>query len=260
MVQVFRFSTKKTLSELIAALSCLDINDVMRFEEMFDRQYHALSHMYDALSEPSVFLGLIVLNALVCYQLSCGGEDYWWEFSEHFSSKPPHLSDATHRLIEFVSTSRCNGRLRDQKKRRIVRAQDYVWKRCASPDSLIGEQLEFIRGLAGNLRTSMRAKTIAFAAKILNYGLRIITKKRIPAPQEIDIPLDSRIIKISRALGIRNPVLFWREVAREIGIPPLHIDSILWVGYRLVSTPQKNIGGNMDIVLRILRNVLAQHA
>ena len=59
--------------------------------------------------------------------------------------------------------------------------------------------------------------------KMFIYACRIATGKPIMAPFGIDIPLDVRLKKIADDLG------FWRSLARRLGIPPLHLDALVWV-------------------------------
>lgn len=61
---------------------------------------------------------------------------------------------------------------------------------------------------------------------MFGYGLRIIGYKII-YPFEIDIPIDNRISKISK------DIKFWRELSKNVNIPPLHIDSIIWITFGL---------------------------
>ena len=53
----------------------------------------------------------------------------------------------------------------------------------------------FLKDLAKSMNQNQNAKTIVFACKIYNYGLRIILAKNIAFPKNIPMPIDSRIIK-----------------------------------------------------------------
>jgi DNA-(apurinic or apyrimidinic site) lyase len=55
------------------------------------------------------------------------------------------------------------------------------------------------------------------------YACRIATGGELGAPFEIEIPLDVRLRKIAPSLE------FWRNLSREVNIPPLHLDTLVWV-------------------------------
>jgi len=226
------------LGELIDVLSRFTVDDVLHFEEMYDEQFHALRYLYSKSTNNDVFIALVLMNSTVSYQLSCSGERWWWEFARYFSDiKSISLEKLPEKFAMFLSESRCGGRLRQQKLSRIRRAWSLIRLYAQRLEWLIKNQKTFTIKLARTLNASVSAKTIVFTAKMLNYALRIVTKQRIVAPMELDIPLDSRIRAISKALCIEDPLTFWRELSRKLRIPPLHLDSLLWVGFRLAEDP-----------------------
>ena len=77
--------------------------------------------------------------------------------------------------------------------------------------------------LSENLRQEKSAKTLVFAVKMFIYACRIATGGKLVAPFEIEIPLDVRLRKIAPSLE------FWRNLSREVNIPPLHLDTLVWV-------------------------------
>ncbi len=83
--------------------------------------------------------------------------------------------------------------------------------------------------IAEALGSPKTAKTVVFAVKMFGYAGRIaFGGEFVPYPMEIDIPEDVRIKAYTERITNEPPVSFWRRVAEETGIPPLHIDSILW--------------------------------
>ncbi len=222
------------LNELIEKLKCFTVDDTLHFEEMFDEQFHALKYLHSKSINDAVFLSLVVLNALISYQLSCSGERYWWEFARYFSNmKNIQFENIPEVFIEFLSKTTCGRRLRSQKISRIRRAWNVVKQYATRIDWLIKNQKTFSLKLARALNSAASAKTIVFSVKMLNYALRIVTKRKIISPMSVDIPLDSRIRTISKVLGVENSLEFWRMTSRRLGIPPLHLDSLLWIGFRL---------------------------
>lgn len=222
------------LNKLIEKLQGFTIESVLNFEETFDEQFHALKYLHEKLASEKVFLGLVILNALVSYQLNCTAERYWWEFARYFSTTKNHnLEKLPEIFIEFLNRTECGSRLKTQKILRAKRAWKAIVKRINDVDWLLHNQRTFMLELSEALNSKPSSKTIVFAMKMLNYALRITTGRRIVAPMSIDIPLDSRILKISKALGIENPLEFWRKLSRRLEIPPPHLDSLLWIGLRI---------------------------
>ncbi len=222
------------LKKIVNILKEYTLDEILEFEEKFDPQFEALKRLYEKIEESDIFITLVCLNALVCYQLNCRGEEYWWEFFNFFVSARIDRPKLLNSIIGFLRQSRCNKRLLNQKIRRIEKACVLIQHFSKKINWLIENQARVAEKLSKVLNTRKNAKTIVFTVKMLNYALRIITGKKIVAPFDVDIPLDSRIKAISESLRVKSPINFWRSVSRITNIPPLHIDSLLWVGYRII--------------------------
>ncbi len=201
------------MDRLIDIIKEFTPSEIIKIEEK-DRQFKALKRLNAKIEDKTLFLKLIVINALLSYQLQTKGEKYWENFSLHFSETPyieafyPFLKKYNKRLFSrkierFQKSLHCLRRWRG----------DYYCKNLTL----------FVKEMARCMGQKEDAKTIVFSAKMLLYGCRIVLKENILAPQGIFIPLDNRIKKIS------NRKEFWKKVEEETGIPLLHIDSILWV-------------------------------
>ncbi|HBA44637.1 TPA: hypothetical protein DEG21_03950 [Patescibacteria group bacterium] len=70
--------------KLIEILSKYKIEDIIELERK-DRQFIAIKSLFESLENKSYFLSLIVTNALLSYQLSSSGEEYWEEFCQFAS-------------------------------------------------------------------------------------------------------------------------------------------------------------------------------
>ncbi|KUH32770.1 N-glycosylase [Thermococcus celericrescens] len=224
-------------------LSELGIDCARTIEERVDLQFDALKNLHENLKNNELFIKLVMANSLVSYQLTAKGERWWWEFSKHFSENPPgrSISEAYSR---FLPNSRTNRRLVTGKVKRLERIEPFF-------DSLsLGDLrdyyfngMERLRDeLAKALGSKKSAKTIVFAVKMFGYAGRIAFGEFVPYPMAIEIPDDVRINAYTKRFTNEPPVSFWGRIAEETGIPPLHIDSILW----------PVLGGN-DEVLRRLR-------
>ncbi|NJE03112.1 N-glycosylase/DNA lyase [Thermococcus sp. MV11] len=242
----------KALREI---LSELGLDCARTIEERVDLQFDALRNLHGNLKNDELFIKLVIANSLVSYQLTAKGEMWWWEFSKHFSENPPGkgISEAYSR---FLPNSRTNRRLVTGKVKRLKRIEPFL-------DSLSLEDLgnyyfsgmERLRDeLAKTLGSRKSAKTIVFAVKMFGYAGRIAFGKFVPYPMGIEIPDDVRINAYTKRFTNEPPVSFWRGIAEETGIPPLHIDSILWPvlgGHDEVLTRLKKYCTRWEDVLRL---------
>lgn len=200
--------------ELVDFIREIGMDGARYIEENIDEQYSALVYLSKHLSK-DIFLNLIVRNALVAYQLTSKGERYWWEFAEYFSENPES------NMEEFLRNCKGNMKYRDIKIARLRKLNGYSFGMEFYRDmESLRNRLESILGTTG--------KTIYFAVKMYGYGARIVSNEFIPYPMSIPIPVDSRIIKITQALGEKDTIEFWNGIAYQTDIPPLHIDSIIW--------------------------------
>jgi DNA-(apurinic or apyrimidinic site) lyase len=71
--------------KLLEILKKYSLGDIIEIEES-DRQFLALKRLHGNMKNKGYFLPLIVTNALLSYQLSSIGEEYWEEFADHASS------------------------------------------------------------------------------------------------------------------------------------------------------------------------------
>jgi len=191
------------------------LEDALEIEQ-YDRQYKALEKLYEALNNKEVFFKLVLTNALLSYQLPVKGEKYWENFASFFS-KRNSLED----FKDFIKIY--NYRFLNTKLKRLDKVKPLISKLtlkdlqffCKNP-------LALLKLLSDELKQPLSAKTLVFAVKMFIYACRIIGEETVVAPFEIDIPVDVRLKKIS------SDVKFWKQLAAEVGIPPLHLDSIIW--------------------------------
>ncbi|MCS7122899.1 MAG: N-glycosylase/DNA lyase [Candidatus Micrarchaeota archaeon] len=200
--------------DLVEFIRNVGIEGARYIEENIDEQYSALVYLSERV-DPETFLNLVVRNALVAYQLTSRGEKYWWEFAEYFSKNP------NSNMESFLSSCRGNMKYTPTKLSRLRKLEGYSFG------------LEFYEDMTSLMNTlenilNTTGKTVYFAVKMYGYGARILSKRFIPYPMSIPIPVDSRITKITEALNERDPLRFWNEISYLTSVPPLHIDSILW--------------------------------
>lgn len=92
--------------------------------------------------------------------------------------------------------------------------------------------------LAEWMNSDPKSKTICFAIKIFGYGARRVYQKMYTYPDNIAIPIDSRLITIAKnhlptqKHTQKNYHDFYDTLAKKSGIPPLHLDSLIRLEYR----------------------------
>ncbi len=214
---------------LIEILRELGLDCARLIEEKVDLQFDALKNLRENLRDDELFIKLAIANSIVSYQLSGKGEDWWWEFSGYFSENPPERS-IVEAYSRFLPNSRTNRRFVAGKLKRLEKLEPFLEE--LSIDDLREYYfggMELLRDeLARTLGSKKSAKTIVFAVKMFGYAGRIAFDEFVPYPMEIEIPDDVRINAYTRRFTIEPSVRFWSRIAKETGIPPLHIDSILW--------------------------------
>jgi len=201
--------------DLIDILSKFSIEEILYFEENYDLQYIYLRFLYKNIKDQDLFLKLIVINSLLAFQLSYKGEKFWKIFSLYFSK---HNDDIYNNFLSFIDLY--NRRYKEIKIKRLNRIYNWI----KDKDLLIykDDLVKFNSEIAKVMGQNIYDKTIVFSTKIYGYGLRIIGYKII-FPFEIFIPIDNRIGKISKDKN------YWIKLSKEINIPLLHIDSLIWI-------------------------------
>ncbi len=204
----------------------------MEIEETVDPQYSAVSSLC-VLHDPETVFRLTVANAAVSYRLLGKGEEHWMYFSRFFSSS---LGDVCSELERYVVTSPYLRLAREARLRRVR-------KLCGIR---LCDVLDLWRTVAERLGADRNSKTVVFSAKMGGYALRACGVWRSPFPMEIPIPVDYRVARLSVRLGLFKGGVHealkryldvqgaWWQVARESSVPPLHIDTLIWLAGRMV--------------------------
>jgi DNA-(apurinic or apyrimidinic site) lyase len=207
-------SKTEKLIELLKEFSLKEVEEV----ELRDRQFVALKELYRNLEDRELFFKLVLINALLSYQLQMKGEDYWEAFSEFFKWKK-----GVEDFPEFLS--KYNRRFLTAKLKRFEKVKPCVeelFKRF-SLDELGSAPSLIADNLARCLNQSKSAKTVVFAVKMFSYAYKIAFGKFPDNLWDVEIPLDSRLKRLI------SSVKEWREVAEAVGIPPIRLDALIWV-------------------------------
>jgi DNA-(apurinic or apyrimidinic site) lyase len=229
--------------DLIDILSKFSIEEILYFEENYDLQYRYLRFLYKNIKNQDLFLKLIVINSLLAFQLSYKGEKFWKIFSIYFSK---HNDDIYNNFLSFIDLY--NRRYKEIKIKRLNRIYNWI----KDKDLLIykDDLVKFNSEIAKVMGQNIYDKTIVFSTKIYGYGLRIIGYKII-FPFEIFIPIDNRIGKISKDKN------YWIKLSKEINIPLLHIDSLIWITMGLDNDKIERIKNEeLKNKIKLLKNYL----
>ncbi len=209
----------------------MNIEDIIRsvgvegarwLEENVDEQYKALQY----LSDHERFLELVTAAAFISFQLSGSAEDWWWEFARWFKGRS--VRDIYEAFRIFLPLSKNNSRLLDVKLKRLKLFVEFLNKRPL--ETYRSDFLALYNDIMSFFGYRKPMKTVSFSVKMYGYAWRI-WNGFAPYPMEIPIPLDRRIEHISRLLGMRDPIREWYLASRRTGVPPLHLDTILWVPF-----------------------------
>ena len=225
---------------------------------------------------PGAAATALYINALVSYMLPMKGERYWALYAEHIAGTCP---SGWGQLIESVKEfTRSIHRFGVRQK---LNRLDAV-SRCEKLEGLIrmGDYVDLWHETARCLRTRRDKKTVVFSVKMAYYGRRAAGHTEA-LPMNIPIPVDRRVARASILSGIiegvsdveevmrkhRIVVRAWEMVSEISGVPPLHLDSVLWVvtSYWELSSPHEVLGSlprgliervGEDLLLAIIEELL----
>lgn len=260
------------MQKLYDKLKKYSIDDAIKIEES-DRQYIALKKMGNYFKEffnisswkkdyNNIYLSLVLGNSIICYQLSWKGEDYWEEFSNYFchffnsefnnkelvkftiNNNKELVEYVIELLWNFIKQSKNNKRFVDTKIKRLEKLKPFL-ERFIWSEWYFYDNMEKLRNdLAKIMKQKLDAKTIVFSVKMFSYWARNIFNKLNYFPENIAIPIDSRLInlyekynfvsenveqkEIKNLKEIKN---FYLELSKKIKIPELHLDALVWVNY-----------------------------
>lgn len=191
--------------------------------------------------------------ALSDYQLGPGGAvGYWAEAGRLLENRDIRETGDLRGLMGDLMAAPVGSRLADQKLARIDRLLGSALPQrvaggvsTVKAESLWGDLSDVVGG-------SRDAKTIVFAMKTIDLLHRQATGRRMALPDDLPIPVDLRIARVSLAAGLLPPppglsvipameevepiaadrrgeiIEGWRGVAREVGLAAPALDSLLW--------------------------------
>ncbi|MDD3302061.1 MAG: N-glycosylase/DNA lyase [Candidatus Gracilibacteria bacterium] len=222
------------MTSLYNKLNKYKLSDVIDFEKK-DLQFVALNNLFKNLNDKDIFFGLILLNSIVCYQLSSTGEKYWAEFSLYFSHiRNLDKTNLVNGFKDFLKTSKGNSRLYDIKIKRIDKINLFLSEFIINLDYYLVNLYELRDKIAFFMNQKNTDKTIVFSIKMIMYGALIVYGEiQDISHKKINIPIDSRLTKIfEKYKGDYNDInLFYCDLSKKLNIAELHLDALIWVNY-----------------------------
>jgi DNA-(apurinic or apyrimidinic site) lyase len=228
------------------------IRDFIDLLEENDPQYKAVIKLINDIG-PRNAVVVVIANALISYQLSSRGEDYWLGLAEWFSNyKGTDISGLDKLYVihrSFLEKTRYNKMGLAAKIKRLEKFYHSMIAKTLynNPLTYCKDLSGLIDQLAGVFRASREAKTIVFSAKMYYYycrahGREVYGDTPIPVDRRNALlSLTSCIVRGCRE-GLRECVLelmsnkyrgvvinAWRIVSIESGIPMYRLDSLTWL-------------------------------
>lgn len=232
----------------------LGVPRILGIEEAVDEQFRAIKEFALRIGDPGWASLYCFLTGLVTYRLAMRGEDWWWCFSRLMprvagGSPPRGVEEAVGHVKTFLDL--CRGALyqREQKKKRLERAlrsRRALEMIVYDTEEALFRSARLVLGSVSNaLNQDPSSKTLVFALKMAYYAFRGSTGVRRPLPMDVPIPIDTRVSCVSYSSGMieapgGDPVRVilsspdvargaWGLVSSSSSVPPLHIDSVVWV-------------------------------
>jgi len=227
-------AAERQLRRVIDVFRRLGLEAILNLEKK-DPQYVSVCNVVKRHGE-EVGATLAMLNALISYRLAGKGEEHWQNFGRYFSQRK--IVDVCKDFLTYLETSPYLRIGVETRKRRILKICRYR----PNLENLINT----LKEISELLNADPSQKTIVFSVKILNYAYMCSRGVERPVPFEIPIPVDFRVAHLTWCAGLvdmppteamrrqREVQAVWSRVAQESGVPPLHIDTVLWLAGRAV--------------------------
>jgi len=241
----------------------LGVEVVLELEEV-DPQFEAAASLCRVLGLDGAVATYLV--AVATYQLKCSGEVFWSRFSEYMRRVVP--DKVVEGVVGFILGDECSSIQRQVKVGRVLKLSRYIGDVRYFISSC--NFLELWKLTYRALNADANSKTVVFAVKMGYYGARALNICGGPLPSEIPIPLDRRVARATLNLGLltvgspedvmrcRDVVLeSWRDIGRSSGIPPIHIDLLLWAlqNPNTLAKALRRVGRREEVLKALLKLV-----
>ncbi|ADI31209.1 N-glycosylase/DNA lyase [Staphylothermus hellenicus] len=227
------------------------VRDFIDLLEKNDPQYLAVSELVKHYGKELASI-ILVANALISYQLSSRGEEYWSALSKWFIDRREKIKDINDIMENHVMFLKYTNYNKMGLRHKIKRLQLFYNSSLAknlvnSPLKYCNQLDKLVYEISKILKTDPTAKTVVFAGKMYYY-LCLTCEAEIGG--EIPIPVDRRntFLAISSCIvmGCRNNISTcvkelmtprnrgivieaWKIVSEKANIPLYRLDSFTWL-------------------------------
>lgn len=228
---------------MLDSLKKFSLND-LELQMRSDSQYTSISDLLNWKNRPDIYLVLIIMNALVCYQLSWTWEKYWDEFSNFFwKTNYTDYKDITTDFLAFLQATKYNKRLSEIKNKRVSKIDItklssrviYIYSNINTDIISTLDILSLLEDISVIMNQKITDKTIIFSLKMFYYWLDSIfihKSGKIPELPKLPLPIDSRIQNlfekeywISSNSAISKKMI---ELQKQLPYSLLYYDAVLW--------------------------------
>ncbi|MFO0846915.1 MAG: N-glycosylase/DNA lyase, partial [Gemmataceae bacterium] len=198
---------------------------------------------------------LTLALALSDYQLGVGGATAYWAAAPSLLERfPPDDAGQVYEFMFELMQRPVAARLGENKLRRVKRLVDSEVPQLTSGgvESVDAVALWPALAKAASADGDRNAKTIVFALKTLGLLHLAATGRRLALPEQLPIPVDLRVARVSLSAGLIGPppgvsvleaienvepliesnrvqmIEAWTEAAANVGLSAAEIDSLIW--------------------------------
>jgi len=229
-------------------ISKYNIQKIKKLEQK-DPQFLALQETWKKIKNKNenLFLYLTIQCSLVSYQIAWTGElrrkefgDKIWKDRSLLQNLRQKKQDNSIWRYNFLTNSKYNKRIYNIKTDRIKKFNK-ILKNNINFQNFWNDLEELNDLVSKTMKVKKESKTNVFSVKMFWYAYEIISWKETIYPMDVQIPVDSRIKKIyinslskkEKANSINSTDIqnYFQTLSKKYNIPPLHLDSILWLDY-----------------------------
>lgn len=228
--------------------------------ELRDPQYVAVKRIIKYIGL-EIASAVIIANAIIAYQLTSRGEDYWLGFAEwviKHNVDAENIVELHRRFLEETRYNRFNVRAKMKRIQLFYKSYLFHELLCEPLKYCYGLD-RFVKEVSRVLGVSSESKTIVFAGKMYYYICKASGRK---CTGNIPIPVDRRVAFLSltscmirgcskdlvlctrELMGKHNRKIVidaWKKISLITGIPSHRLDSLVWLLGRYLYPPRNPI-------------------
>ena len=237
---------QQRIDEVVDAIAALGYDGIVAFDH-HEPEYETLETLYEEYDDETFVKLLAICATTEDYQLNGDAQRFWRVLTKDALAhgQLASVSDVKEILGAFMEAD-VNARLNQQKRDRLIRLFENGFGEWFVNNHADVEALTVWEHLADALNNRRNAKTVVLSMKIYDIAHLIRHGNYLEFPQEIPIPCDLQVERVSRTSGITTSedtdtiLRVWAEVmdgvSQRLGRPIslLRIDSIVWQAGQII--------------------------